>query len=646
MIIAFYPGSGGNRYYHHINGRSEFKPQTAYDNHLIAQSSTYRYLDNDTIGLPDVPALILTHCVNVPLLKKHFPEHKEIVVIVADLDLCIKREWYLVDQHIDKGFKNKYEHAYSNIAHHYRYYKEFPLDTTGATTVININTDDSWFAQSMREELSLIDAPEHTRALEDYKKAQHVDLSELPGDKIVNGFKSKFLNDAEMMKQQLDTIGPGMCLAKWKQVSLHLPTGLNNSCYHPPLHEIKLEDIQRSPGGLHNTAYKKEQRKIMLDGGKPAECSYCWAMEDQGKLSDRHYRSGEPWAAKDFGKIVSGEWNDDVIPSYVEVNFNHACNLKCSYCSPQFSSSWQQEVEQSGGYPTSTTHNDPSHFVGRNRPIPVRDDNPYVDAFWSWWPELYPELEHFRMTGGEPLLDKNTYRVFDYVLANPSPKLHLNVTSNFSVDEKSWQKYLSYVKQLCEGEQIEHFMQYVSLDAWGTPAEYIRHGLDFNLLWSRVNQFLTEIPGRNSVTFIVTMNNLSLTTLDRLFAGILELRDQYSTTYQRVWFDTPVLRQPTWQRLDILPESYVDRLEQLKAWMQTQQETPETRFKGFKDYEIARLDRDIAWMREGQQHDHSAAKADFYRFFKEHDRRRGTNFVATFPTMVSWWTECEYWSRQ
>lgn len=458
-----------------------------------------------------------------------------------------------------------------------------------------------------------------------------------------NHTKSDFLSSAEQMQQEL---GHAMCLAKWKQVSLHLPTGLNNSCYHPPLHAIDSNAVAIDPSALHNTAYKKEQRKIMLKQERPAECSYCWSMEDNGKLSDRHYRSGEPWAAKDFTAIMNSTGEEDVVPSYVEVNFNHACNLKCSYCSPQFSSSWQQEVEQLGGYPTSTTHNDPAHFVGRNRPIPVRDHNPYVDAFWQWWPTLYPELEHFRMTGGEPMLDKNTYRVFDYVLANPSPKLHLNVTSNFSVDEKSWQKYLGYVKQLCEGEQIEHFMQYVSLDAWSTQAEYIRNGLDFALLWDRVNQFLTEIPGRNSITFIVTMNNLSVTTLDALFAGILGLRQIYSTTYQRVWFDTPVLRTPTWQRLDILPESYADRLEHLWAWMLKQQETADNPFKGFKDYEIARLDRDIAWMREGQGKDHSQDQADFYRFFQEHDRRRGTNFLATFPEMSSWWTECEYHARK
>jgi hypothetical protein len=461
------------------------------------------------------------------------------------------------------------------------------------------------------------------------------------GDETV-GTKSKFLTSAEQMKEQL---GPALCLAKWKQVSLHLPTGMNNSCYHPPLHAIDPAEIKIDVSALHNTAYKKTQRKMMLAGEKPTECQYCWNMENEGKLSDRHYRSGEPWAAVDFEQIKNSTGEENVIPSYVEVNFNHACNLKCSYCSPQFSSSWADEVARLGAFPTSSPHNSPDHFMGQRRPIPARESNPYVDAFWAWWPDLYPHLEHFRMTGGEPLLDRNTYRVFDYVLANPNPRLHLNVTSNFSVDEKSWQKYLTYVKAICDG-RIEHFMQYVSLDGWGEPAEYMRNGLDFDLLWDRVNQFLTEVPNYSSLTFIITMNNLSVPSLDKLFAGILGLRKVYSTDYQRVWFDTPVLREPAWQSLQILPESYAEKLEWLWAWMVRQIETEEAPFKGFKDYELHRLDRDIAWMRAAQLTDHSQAKADFYRFFSEHDRRRGTDFLKTFPEMRAWWEECAYHARQ
>jgi organic radical activating enzyme len=455
--------------------------------------------------------------------------------------------------------------------------------------------------------------------------------------------KSDFLTAAEGMK---DTLGPALCLAKWKQVSLHLPTGLNNSCYHPPLHKIPIEEIGKNPGALHNTPHKKAQRALMLNGVRPSECQYCWNMEDLGEMSDRHYRSGEPWAAVDLEKIKNstGE-EDDVIPSYVEVNFNHACNLKCSYCSPQFSSSWQDEVERHGAYPTSRPHNAPEHFSGDRRPIPNRTANPYVDAFWEWWPTLYPKLKHFRMTGGEPLMDKNTYKVFDYVLAMPKPDLHLNVTSNFSVEQQLFEKYIGYVKQLCN-TNIEHFMQYVSLDTGNfVQAEYIRHGLDSTRLIDNVLRYLDEVPARNSLTFIVTMNNLSVTGLQSLMEWILQLRKTFSKTYQRVWFDTPVLRTPDWQSLQILPESYAYQLEKVADFMAANLEKESDPFHGFKDYEVQRLRRDIAWMREGQKNDNKQHRADFYRFFNEHDRRRGTDFLTSFPEMQSWWEQCKQDAR-
>lgn len=450
------------------------------------------------------------------------------------------------------------------------------------------------------------------------------------------------MSAAEQAKEKL---GASLCLAKWQQVSLHLPTGLTNSCYHPPLHAIDATLLKDNPSALHNTPYKKAQRKIMLRNERPQECSYCWTQEDLGNLSDRHYRSGEPWAAEHFDRIVDSTGEEDEIPSYVEVNFNHACNLKCSYCSPQFSSTWADEIARYGAYPTSNPHNDPSHFAGRRRPIPIREDNPYVDAFWEWWPSLYPKLKHFRMTGGEPLMDRNTYRVFDYVLAFPKSDLHIDVTSNFSVEEKLWEQYFSYVSQLCN-TNIEHFMQYVSLDSGiAEHAEYIRHGMEFKRVLARVDYFLRHIPNRNSLTFIITMNNLNILGLKELLRSILSLRRLHSTTYQRVWFDTPILRQPTWQSLQILPPVYVKRLQDVVDWMQANLETAEQPFQGFKDYEVQRLQRVVDWMKEGwrlQPEYVKLQRADFFRFFNEHDKRRDTDFIETFPEMREFWDECKY----
>jgi hypothetical protein len=253
------------------------------------------------------------------------------------------------------------------------------------------------------------------------------------------------------------------------------------------------------------------------------------------------------------------------------------------------------------------------------------------------------------MTGGEPLMDRNTYRVFDYVLALPNPELHLNITSNFSVESEIFEKYIWYAKELCNNKRIEHFMQYVSLDAIGYRAEYIRHGLNMGRLSNYVHRFLDEIPDRNSVTFIITMNNLSLTTFQDLLEYILLLRKQFSTDYQRVWFDTPVLRRPQWQSLQILPEEYVNQLEKVTDWMETKLVTKDNPYVGFDDFQVQRMRRNIDWMKEGAlipESDLHRRRADFYRFFQEHDRRRNTNFLRTFPEMTDWWNECKHHARE
>jgi hypothetical protein len=80
-------------------------------------------------------------------------------------------------------------------------------------------------------------------------------------------------------------------------------------------------------------------------------------------------------------------------------------------------------------------------------------------------------------------------------------------------------------------------------------------------------------------------------------------------------------------------------------WMEMNLETPEKPFQGFKDYEVQRMRRDIAWMEEGRNLDPDYVKiqrADFYRFFNEHDKRRHTNFEETFPQMIEFWKECRY----
>jgi hypothetical protein len=145
------------------------------------------------------------------------------------------------------------------------------------------------------------------------------------------------------------------------------------------------------------------------------------------------------------------------------------------------------------------------------------------------------------------------------------------------------------------------------------------------------------------------MSNLNILGLKRLLDLILDLRKSHSQTYQRVWFDTPILRQPTWQSLQILPPIYVKRLQDVVDWMQENLETVKFPFCGFKDYEVQRMQRVVDWMREGSKLDSKYVKlqrANFYRFFNEHDKRRNTDFIKTFSEMREFWEECRYYSQE
>ena len=137
------------------------------------------------------------------------------------------------------------------------------------------------------------------------------------------------------VKDRLDTVGPGFCTMKWLHQTLYLHTGDNHSCYHPKPHHIQLDEIAGNPAALHNTKWKKQQRKDMLEGERPKECYYCWNIED---LPGEHYSDrvlhsgGNPWSETAIETIAKLPWNADVNPKYLEVSFGNNCNFRCGYC--------------------------------------------------------------------------------------------------------------------------------------------------------------------------------------------------------------------------------------------------------------------------------------------------------------------------
>ena len=509
-----------------------------------------------------------------------------------------------------------------------------------------------------------------------------------------------YYNDAKQAKKRLQSISPTMCMAKWLQTSIHLPQGLTQSCYHPPTHKVPLSELAVDHTALHNTQEKLFQRKQMWEGNRPSGCQYCWNIEDAPNgphLSDRHYRSSEWWVQDAWNEVVEGSWDKNINPRYVEVNFNQACNFKCTYCSPHLSTEWEKEIEEHGAFqmPGGHVHNDINSLKNINL-MPIDSsarENPYVSAFWKWWPNLYKDLKVFRMTGGEPLMDKNTFKVLDYVNAHPNNSLELSVTSNMCPpDQKLFTKFLDKLK-LIETIRIwedkkklnpdsgnywyvapacKHFTLFVSLDSVGKQAEYIRTGLDFDYMLRNVYKVLDNTHG-TEISFINTFNLLSIPKLKDFLQMILDLRIKYGyknqkefveippdnngykhppfvrKKRQRIWFDIPYLRHPNWMSTQNA-SSYPELLEILGDCLEFMEENIEDKnysktYHGFQEYEIAKLKRDIAWIKSGipnlSVNDLKKRKHAFFVYFNQIDKRRKTDFIETFPELGKWWNDCK-----
>ena len=446
-------------------------------------------------------------------------------------------------------------------------------------------------------------------------------------------------------EDQLDPISCTFCTAKWKQVTLHLHNGFTHSCHHPVPHKIPLEEIKENPSALHNTMFKKKQRKLMLEGKRPEECDYCWRVEDasQDSISDRAYKSFEPWAQPYIDDIVSKPWDDNVNPSYLEVSFSSVCNFKCSYCSPQVSSKWMEEIQQHGPYKTTETFNDINWLIRTDSmPIPNREHNPYVEAFWKWWPDVSNDLKHFRITGGEPLLTKDTFRVLDDLIENPKPDLEFSVNSNMCVPDAVFNKFIEKMKIIGSEGKVKKLKIFTSAEAFGAQAEYIRHGLDYDKWLFNIRRVLTEVPNC-TFTCMSTYNVMSIFSFDKFLKDILDLKLEFGGAGKAIpiILDTPYLRWPKHQAIFIAqPEWKTEYLESQLKFIYDNLEDKYTRGKenyGFYKWEGDKFKRILDIMYEEKLDDAALAqnRLDFVTFVDEHDKRRGTNFLKTFPEMES-----------
>ena len=436
----------------------------------------------------------------------------------------------------------------------------------------------------------------------------------------------------EEKRKKINSVSCSFCTAKWLQTTLLLQNGYNHSCHHPAPHKIPLDEVIMNPSALHNSNYKKAQRAKMLNGERPEECSYCWKIEDleNSFFSDRHYKTSDEWAWPRFDEIARSNPQDDVYPSYLEVSFSNACNFACAYCSPEISSKWMEDIKQNGSYPTKHGAHDLNYMkqVGK---IPYRanEDNPYIDAFWKWFPEAIKYLKVLRITGGEPTMSKDTWRLLDFLIDEPNLKLDIAINTNLGVPDNLIDRLIEKINLLqSKGINVDI---YTSLESTGAQAEYARDGLDYDLWIKNSNRILKETNAK--LPIMTTINILSLPTFTNFIELIMELRSSYNLGFDvnRVPMSINIMHWPPHLHSKLLDKSIRDE------YATDIEQTAESWLKYYKKHKYARIyleeydqiKRLCEYLRTTEVD--LDGRREFVKFINAYDNRRKKDFVKVFP---------------
>jgi organic radical activating enzyme len=440
------------------------------------------------------------------------------------------------------------------------------------------------------------------------------------------------LEFVKSVKKRLDDVGSGFCAMKWLHQTLYLHTGDNHSCYHPKPHHISIDEIEKDPSALHNTSWKKQQRKTMLEGGKPSECYYCWNIENLpgDHLSDRVLHSSSPWAEKEIEKLAQLPWDAPINPKYLEVSFGNNCNFRCGYCCPQASTMWMEEIKEHGNY--NLTYNQYGiDFLTKGTYYGPKDQNPYIEAFWKWWPSLRNDLHTLRITGGEPLMNPGAMQFFDLLEEEPSPNLEVSVNSNLGVSFSRVDRLKERVISLLKQKKIKKFSIFSSIDSYGAQAEYMRTGLNCEH-WER--NAVEIMKTGTTLNLMCTFNVLCVTNYQNLLEKVIEWRKEYGM--QCVHLDIPYLKEPPHWMINILTPDFLIYMDRTANFMQANKEY-------FDMSEIVKFNRVREYMKVNpvDQDKIRRGRRDFYVFFTENDRRLGTDLFKVFPEYQEFYNMCK-----
>ena len=392
------------------------------------------------------------------------------------------------------------------------------------------------------------------------------------------------------------------CQLKWTWNTLRLQEGTSSSCHRvQPVH-LTADTFDN----FHNNDTWLSHRKMMLDGKFPQQgCQYCEKIESSGGVSDRLTHLKIP-------NLVPKELDVDptaivVTPRILEVYLDNVCNLGCIYCD-ESNSSWIQTENQKFGYIKSVPYDfkNPRHS----------EYDQLVEKFFTYLDKNYRELRRLIVLGGEPFYQRNFDRLIDFIKQNPNPNIELNIVTNLTPTRQKLEKFVNEMKHLVAKRHIARLDITVSLDCWGAEQEYVRYGLDLQL----IEENFKYLADQKWITLNVnsTLTSLTIKTMPTL----IEYLNRFRNNGRKIYHSIGQVDNKTWLHCDVFGAGFFDN-----DFKQTIDAMP-----AITDWDINQKDLLIGlWksLKDSIINNEKLTQLELY--LNEIDQRRNTNWKLIFP---------------
>lgn len=422
----------------------------------------------------------------------------------------------------------------------------------------------------------------------------------------------------KFLKKPLPPITPNhFCMAPWKAASIRLESGDIKLCNRFPYYKITNEELQKHGSDyIFNTPLAQKQRKQKLDGYRDIEgCTYCYTLEEKNAWSMRQDFLNK--FHENISKTVSDKniLNVDA-PDLLAILLDNTCPMKCIYCGPRSSSAWANESEKLGDF-SAWKHN-----------IPKPEINPeFPKYFYKWYEDKFDKFGSISILGGETVIQPRFYELLDKTIefskTKRTKRFPIGIDSSGMIPNFFTTKLIKYLHKLAEAPHL--YTEFtLSMESFGTRAEYIRHGVK----WENFNQLVRKVLDLNlpadkfTLGFQTTMNCFCISSLPEFINYAVQLEDEYD---RKFYWHRNLVNNPRFQNPFVLDKSFVGYIE--KALKLIEDRPHMSHMYEFYGSLIPGLEADTE----------DSLRNDWYTFVNEYDRRRKTNFLESFPEMTDFY---------